>query len=63
MVKILGIVIAVIGIIMFVNGVRAFLGRLKMKENDRISRFYVGIQGVAAGLGAIFLGITLYLTQ
>ena len=62
MIKILGIAIAVIGFIFFVNGVRAFLGHLKMKENDRVSRFYVGIKGVAGGLAAIFLGVILYLT-
>ncbi len=62
MFKVLGIVIAVIGVIAFVNGIRAFFGRLKMKENDRTARFYVGIKSVAGGLVAILLGITLYLT-
>lgn len=62
MFKILGIIFVVIGIIMFVNGMKAFLGHLKMKENDSTTRFYVGIQGVMAGLGAILLGVILYLT-
>ena len=62
MIKIIGAIIAVIGVVLLANGVRAFLGHLKMKDNDRHSRFYVGIKGVLAGLAAIFLGVTLYLT-
>ena len=56
----LGIIIVVIGFVVFVYGLLALFGRLKMKENDRVSRFYVGIQGAAGGLTAIFLGFVLY---
>jgi len=59
----LGIVIAIAGFIGFLYGILAFLGKIKMKENDKMARFYVGIKGVAGGLTAIFLGIILYLTQ
>ncbi len=62
MIKILGIVIVVIGAVLFVNGIRAMLGKTKMKENDFHSRFYVGTKEIFGGLLAIFLGIILFLT-
>lgn len=58
-----GIIIVAVGIVLLIYGILAFLGRLKMKENDRVSRFYVGIKAVAAGIGAIGLGLILYFTQ
>ena len=62
MFKILGIISVLIGIALFVNGLRSTLGRLEMKENDQHSRFYAGSKGIIGGLLAIFLGVIVYLT-
>jgi uncharacterized membrane protein HdeD (DUF308 family) len=60
MLKIIGIFFVVMGVIMFINGVKAFSGNLKMKENDRSIRFNVGVKGIVGGLVAILIGVVIY---
>jgi hypothetical protein len=74
----MGIIITIIGIITFVWGFRVTFGFIKtdiskdpeidkklLSERSRyfLGRYSAGIELMAAGAGAIFLGIVLFLTK